>query len=454
MSDIKALVINVKPRSQQQGAAGQWQDLTANIQAFTRDIETPSIKDGVDVSAIVSGVPTVFARADLFGHALNEIQTIRKDATEGLNQYYINLVDEWRGLIACIALNNTAIEVRRITLTYSDGKDVKTTDNMYEPKGAFGNMLMNDRDLWTEQGKSENDQAQPFLYVIKYNKQVVGATSPRSLFFTSVAYSVDKIAPFVNPKTRRFTDPLRSSIPSEQLLNLYAYVDKLLSRVSQLENYYKQAGVEYAGLKGELATWREEMLQLMRSRKLDENNASALPVQGFGAPFTFLNYTEELYGYNGVITAEADSSQQAKAFKPEELLLPKDSKLMRVWLPREYEDGKKDASRLSIYLLRARKVESTDFAFFAIPLSQKGLIVFGRNVSALLGYTQSGTDIQSHMEAEFDEAKSMLSVRLSISIIDENGSRKEKTIPIDYKISGFFARNKDVVVWPNFIARD
>ena len=40
MPDIKALVINVKPRSQQQGAAGQWQDLTSSIQAFTRDIET------------------------------------------------------------------------------------------------------------------------------------------------------------------------------------------------------------------------------------------------------------------------------------------------------------------------------------------------------------------------------------------------------------------------------
>ena len=154
MPDIKALVINVKPRSQQQGAAGQWQDLTSSIQAFTRDIETPSIQDGVDVSAIVSGVPTVFARADLFNHALNEIQTIRKDASVGLNQYYVNLVDEWRGLIACIALNNTAIEIRRITLAYSDGKDMKTTENMYEPKGAFGNMLMNDRSLWTEQGKA------------------------------------------------------------------------------------------------------------------------------------------------------------------------------------------------------------------------------------------------------------------------------------------------------------
>lgn len=452
MPDIKALVINVNPRSQQQGAAGQWQDLTSSIEAFTRDIETPSIQDGVDVSAIVSGVPTVFARADLFNHALNEIQTIRKDASVGLNQYYINLVDEWRGLIACIALNNTAIEVRRITLAYSDGKDIKTTENMYEPKGAFGNMLMNDRSLWTEQGKAKNDQVQPFLYLIKYNKQVVGATSPRSLFFTSVSYDIDKSAAFVDPMTHRFTDPLHSTISDEQLLNLFAYVDKLLPRIKQLEDYYKLSGLKYEGIKGELGTWRNEILQLIRDRKLDENNASALPVQGFGLPFAFLNYTEELYGYNGNITTEPDADGVSKAFKPEELLLSKNSKLLRIWLPREYEKGTKDIATLPIFLLRAHKVGSTDYAFFAIPLSQKGLLVFGRNVSTLLGYVQAGISINSHMDAEFDEDKSNLSVKLTISVTDENGDRKEKTIPIEYKISGIFKRNKDVVLWPNFIS--
>ena len=452
MPDIKALVINVKPRSQQQGAAGQWQDLTSSIQAFTRDIETPSIQDGVDVSAIVSGVPTVFARADLFNHALNEIQTIRKDASVGLNQYYVNLVDEWRGLIACIALNNTAIEIRRITLAYSDGKDMKTTENMYEPKGAFGNMLMNDRSLWTEQGKAKNAQVQPFLYLIKYNKQVVGATSPRSLFFTSVSYGIDKNAAFVDPTTHRFTDPLHSTISDEQLLNLFAYVDKLLPRIKQLEDYYKQTGLTYEGIKGELGTWRNEILKLIRDRRLDENNASALPVQGFGLPFSFLNYTEELYGYNGDITTEPDADGVSKAFKPEELLLPKDSKLLRVWLPREYEKGEKDIATLPIFLLRAHRAGSTDYAFFAIPLSQKGLVVFGRNVSSLLGYAQAGISINSHMDAEFDEEKSNLSVRLTISVTDESGNRKEKTIPIEYKINGIFKRNKDVVLWPNFIS--
>lgn len=136
----------------------------------------------------------------------------------------------------------------------------------------------------------------------------------------------------------------------------------------------------------------------------------------------------------------------SKAFKPEELLLPKDSKLLRFWLPREYEKGEKDIATLPIFLLRAHRTGSTDYAFFAIPLSQKGLVVFGRNVSSLLGYTQAGVSINSHMDAEFDEDKSNLSVRLTISVTDENGDRKEKTIPIEYKINGIFKRNKDVVL--------
>lgn len=225
-----------------------------------------------------------------------------------------------------------------------------------------------------------------------------------------------------------------------------------MPRIKQLEDYYKQTGLTYEGIKGELGTWRNEILKLIRDRKLDENNASALPVQGFGLPFSFLNYTEELYGYNGDITTEPDADGVSKAFKPEELLLPKDSKLLRFWLPREYEKGEKDIATLPIFLLRAHRTGSTDYAFFAIPLSQKGLVVFGRNVSSLLGYTQAGVSINSHMDAEFDEDKSNLSVRLTISVTDENGDRKEKTIPIEYKINGIFKRNKDVVLWPNFIS--
>ena len=49
--------------------------------------------------------------------------------------YYSQLVDEWKGLIACIALDYAHISVRRIDLKYSDGKDIASTSNVYELKG-------------------------------------------------------------------------------------------------------------------------------------------------------------------------------------------------------------------------------------------------------------------------------------------------------------------------------
>lgn len=61
-----------------------------------------------------------------------------------------------------------------------------------------------------------------------------------------------------------------------------------MPRIKQLEDYYKQTGLTYEGIKGELGTWRNEILKLIRDRKLDENNASALPVQGFGLPLVSL----------------------------------------------------------------------------------------------------------------------------------------------------------------------
>ncbi|MBK8627932.1 MAG: hypothetical protein IPN86_20930 [Saprospiraceae bacterium] len=81
-------------------------------------------KDGtakVDIGAIVSGMPTVYARANLFKNALDNVTD--KDAeASGLMLFYKNLINEWRGLISCIALNYKDIEIQRLRLQYSDGK--------------------------------------------------------------------------------------------------------------------------------------------------------------------------------------------------------------------------------------------------------------------------------------------------------------------------------------------
>lgn len=236
MADSKPLVISVQPKSVPTGGPNEWRDMTAQIHVFTRDIITPDITSDADVAAMVSGIPTVFARANMFNTALSYSSSI-KGSTNALNQYYLGLVDEWRGAIACIALDSNAIDVRTIELGYSDGKDYKDTANIYEPKGAFGNMLFERKQAWCSQKSSQNEKVLPFINVIKINGKVVAGTSPDTLLFTSANYKLAQGKPYVDVATGKFTDPQKSNLSAEQWLSLYAYVDNLIKKIPALANY-------------------------------------------------------------------------------------------------------------------------------------------------------------------------------------------------------------------------
>ena len=42
------------------------------------------------------------------------------------------------------------------------------TENLYEPAGAFGNMLFERAPLWSEQNVAENTVSKPFIDVLTY----------------------------------------------------------------------------------------------------------------------------------------------------------------------------------------------------------------------------------------------------------------------------------------------
>ena len=82
--NIKALVIKVNSSSEPAGIEYNWDSLTSVMPTFTKEIITPALsidKDGkseVNIGAIVSGMPTVFARANMFINALNAVQIKQK----------------------------------------------------------------------------------------------------------------------------------------------------------------------------------------------------------------------------------------------------------------------------------------------------------------------------------------------------------------------------------------
>lgn len=450
MAENKALVIDVQKRSVPQGAPKQWENLS-NIHIFTRDIVTPDIQNDADVSALVSGIPTVFARAHLFASALAYNGSI-KDSTSALNQYYQSLVDEWRGLIACLALDANAIDVKQISLGYSDGKGIKETANVYEPTGAFGNMLFNSTPKWCLQRTNENEKVYPFVNVIKYEGQVVAGTSPDTLLFTSANYKLSKDKPYVNVKTGKFTDPQKSNLSSEEWLALYAYVDNIAKQLPKLGQYYTPEGkkslVDYGNIGQELNSWLDEIKKNILKKGYDLEKATPLPVNAFKMPYSLIfNFSDELYGLNGIIYHTSEKG--AISFNPEALLLDKDAEIARIPLGLDYSKNPSKLSELSIYVLKANKVGQDGYAFFALPLSEIGVRVFGQNIGVLLGQDETGSFIKSQLQASYNEQLNKLEVKLSL-ITNED---KTKAISVTYKVRPEMVSKKDLLLWPNFISK-
>ena len=458
MADFESLVIGVKGQSKPAGKPQEWAPL-GNMATFTKDILTPTLAEGADMGAIVSGIPTIFARINLFTNAISYIQDTRgaeNAKNDGLMKFYVDLVSEWRGFLACIAFDYKNIRVDRIELAYSDGADITKTNNIYEPKGAFGNMLFERKLLWCIQTQDGNKKQVPFIDVIRYKDNIVAATSPDSLFFTSAAYSIKEDKPFVNATTGKFMDPIGIvDLSAAQLLDLYAYVQHILTHLSRLEEYYSNLdeGIRpnYSNLRANLNTWLGEIKQKITEKDGDIRTASVAPVDNFNLPFSLVfNYSSKLFGKEGIISTTDENG--AIEFDPKEILLRKDAEIAQIILPLDVANDSNRLKELPVHVLKAKtKGMEGRNSFFALPLSALGLNVFGKNVGALVG-TDSNTVINSRLTAIYDPNSKVDNLEVSLIIETKDGQQKE--MKEAYTVKGdSWIRSRDLVIWPNFISK-
>lgn len=465
MSDYKAIVIDVKSKSVPNGSEEKWEDITTHMPILTRDIKTPALDANSDLTSVVSGMPTVFARANLFKLAIDYVQTPDKDRDEadGLINFYKNLVDEWRGFIACLALDYTRIEIRRIKLAYSDGKDFAETDNIYEPKGAFGNVLFERKKLWMKQGASAVSDDAPFIDVILYEgnredeRNVIGAVSPESLLFTSPSYRITSDHPFVNKNTRKFTDPLKSVLSQDEALTLLAYVEYVENQINRLGNYYGGLGEDirpnYSTVQGNIRNWKEEIRAYCNQHHFDLDAKSIPPVDKFQEPYDLVfNYSSKLYGLEGIIYDDESSAPHNKIlFDPKNILLPKNSEIARI----DFSNNEitKNPSLLEdqpVYVLKAQiKGKNGEYAFFALPITPLGLNVFGKNIGALTGIDTNNA-IRSKLTAIYDQESPIDNLEVVLEVTTQSGKRK--TLKESYTVKWDRISNKDIMLWPNFIS--
>jgi hypothetical protein len=461
MAEKSLKALTIKSKSNPPGKSEFKWDVIPELPNFTRNIIIPDLgidKNGiskVDIGAIVSGMPTVYARANLFRNALDNV-TDSDAEVYGLLLFYKNLINEWRGLISCIALNYKDIEIQRLNLQYSDGKNIFETENIYEPLGAFGNMLFERKPLWCDQTLASNDEKIPFIDVLSFNGKVIGATSPDTFLFTSVSYKITEKLPFVNVNSGRFLDPLLSEIQPEQLHVLHAFVQNLINKINDfkktfnnLESYLEP---NYSSITANLQSWLKEMDVYAGNRswvKPSEKPGSPPEVNIFLAPFSILfNHSTELYGLEGVIYSEADSDRIP--FRPSELLLPSSTEVIQFRFSQDAVKDKNFLSKRPLMLLRADiKGSPNNYCYFSLPLTPQALNVFGNNLAALIGISDD-TDVRSRLSAEYEVEHSgeYLSVKLRL----HSQSGNEIVRDVKYKVAGE-VKGRDILMWPNFISK-
>lgn len=449
----KSLTIDVLPKSVQTGSLDNWSQL-GNTTVFIKDIITPKLDKKTNIGQLVSGIPTAFARVDLFKTALDHIGTNGMDTDSKENNlvsYYTRLVDEWRGFIACMALDYAYITVRRIDLKYSDGKPISKTANVYEPKGAFGNMLLRRTNRWCDQNLPDSAEKIPHINVIKYRDTVVGAAAPESLLFTSTGYKCEPSPerPWIDPSNGKFTDPLRSNISPAQLSSLRAYVQNLINGLQNAQQYYASLpqgeGVDYTSIRAVLRTWLQEIDGRADRDGVDTDKASIPPVSGdFGGPF------QELFCHNDILHGlEGDISELMSTgsveFDPNNLLLNDSARIAKLNLKIKPEE----LPILPILVMQANIKGMNDKAYFALPLSALGLNVFGKNVAALVGMAKSSA-IQSSLRATYDPNAKTNNLEVELNLVTREGGRRQlKKI---YTCGDKPVDNSDILIWPNFVS--
>jgi|GEM_PF-1089751 len=460
MQNIKPVVINSEKTKP--GTRYQWDSMGDFIKEFTSAIKSSfGESDGQkpNISNAVSGLPSAFARSNMFTYALNSPAV--SGPTSGLNSFYATLLDEWKGLVSAFVLeeDSTAFQVKRVWLTYTDGDGtIEQTTHIYEPKGAFGNALFERKQLWEDQDNI-GDSARlkrPFIDIIYYKGKVVGGTSPESLAFTSPGYKFDGVdlqKVFVSETQGKFTDPINAEgkLTAKQLNQLLSYVEKLTQRITPFFASYKKSEHLWPERVDQnigqfLGTWASKIKEYANKHNIAID--AAKPEVSFFElnPFKTLFNVENVYyaDIDSNIFSSDDSNVSADwlQFKLEDLLLNPDQTILA-------ELNINDLEGLPISAL---EVEDPDYAgkklYFTIPLSPLGLKVFQRKgkLESLL----SGKDASaSCLVTLYDSTNQILNVKLELK---RDGKSIATTPQVPFKTSADpnFGK-KHLVLWPNFV---
>jgi hypothetical protein len=391
-------------------------------------------------STLISGVPTPWARVKLLWFAFDYLQ--RKDTnitTSGLIEFYSVLRDEWKGLIALIALYPDRV-------SFSDPIYMNPKDDLFEISGAFGRMLLDDVDIWTDQQKKQsNPDELPYIQLLKYNGQIIGGTSPFSIVFPGVEYGSLKHASDIPwYRNGKFEDPMRY-LDKDKLQKLYLFIKNVNGNFTEYEQNVNIARpdnkLDLSGLKSFLREWQQA---IERKENNLQKNGTVAKYSNLSMPYkALLDSHQKVYQlHDGSFTFDEPADKTLiKAILSDLQNILKEDKSILGWL--ESIDYKNPLSNAAVYYLKVNDVRDTEnpTKYFALPLSMEGIQMFTQQLGRLVSHQDPKFDITGKISEQGN-----LIVDLTVNIDNQPYRLNSKEYEIEW-----VTPNK-VIMWPDFVS--
>ena len=320
--------------------------------------------------------------------------------------------------------------------------DVRGED--YGIASAFGRMLFDDKDVWSNQEDlAKNPDAQPFLHLIYYRNQLVGGTSPLTGVFTGVNYSsLGQTASDINwYRNGKFEDPTRYLTP-QQLQKVFLFIQNLNKNVAQFETMINsQRGgkmpINLSGFKGMARNWEQELS--VKGNGLKKVGPVA-QYNGLQKPFADLFKSDVPVYLKPDFTFTYINDGDYQTIGDIQKLLSRDEYVVG-WI--EPKTQRPKLSDSPVYYLSFNDIQTGETFYFSVPLSEIGIDIFQNKLDNILGY---GNSSNTRLTCHITDA-GMLSVSLVVEIDGESVTLNDR----EYNIHWVQNQGK-VIAWPNFVS--
>ncbi|GHT06216.1 hypothetical protein AGMMS49525_14280 [Bacteroidia bacterium] len=441
--------------------AGKWYNLE-DIVPFIQGVVTGDLDESQISSALITGIPTPWARAKIYSFAFQYVTSKDPNIQQsGLINFFKGLVNEWKGLLALVALYPDRI-------SFSEPIYMNPNSNLFDLAGGFGRMLLDDADIWTDQQKAQaNRDELPYIQLIRYNGKVIGGTSPFSIVFPGVEYSILKSEMSDIPWYRngKFENPM-SNLDDDKLQKLYLFINNIIGVIYQDKNGNQIARpgtivdfkqnvnlsrpnnpLDLKGLEKVLSQWQDE---IKRKKNNLQINGTVAKYSNLEMPYkALLDSHQKVYQLkeSGDFTFErpTDDNKIANELSDLQNILQESGSVVGWYESLDYQQP---LSNAAVYYLQVNDVSNNQKKYFSLPLTIEAIQMFGQKIDNLISGNQRNMSIDASIKNG-----NKLSVDLSVEIDGQPYKLNTKEYDIIWaEDKKTFGGDGKIIMFPDFIS--